>query len=76
MIDKESDNHIRQRAYAIWENAGRPAGEADAHWHQAKEELLEEREAALDEAIDESFPASDPPSMAQPAPSRIDKDRL
>ena len=31
---------------------------------------VEHREALLDEALKESFPASDPPSMAQPRPRR------
>jgi hypothetical protein len=30
------------------------------------QKLRAEREAALDEALDESFPASDPPSMSEP----------
>ena len=32
----------------------------------ARYECREHREALLDEALDESFPASDPPSMARP----------
>jgi len=33
------------------------------------------REAALDEALDNSFPASDPVSIEQPAPPAADRDR-
>ncbi len=31
-------------------------------------------EAMLDEALDESFPASDPPAMTDPAPGRRKRD--
>lgn len=31
--------HIRQRAYEIWEQEGRPEGHADAHWFRAELEL-------------------------------------
>ncbi len=30
---------IRERAYALWEEAGRPDGRADEHWRQAAREL-------------------------------------
>ena len=30
---------IRQRAYEIWEQAGRPAGEHTEHWERAKREI-------------------------------------
>ncbi len=40
-----------------------------------KTEKLEEphEENKLDDALDDSFPASDPPSMTQPPPSKSDK---
>ena len=31
---------IRQRAYAIWEEEGRPQGREWSHWAQASEEIL------------------------------------
>jgi hypothetical protein len=34
---------IRERAHAIWEREGRPEGEAEAHWIQAREELRRPR---------------------------------
>lgn len=33
------DEDIRQRAYDLWEAAGRPDGSHEHHWHQAREEL-------------------------------------
>lgn len=32
-------NAIRRRAYEIWERAGRPHGEDQAHWFEAQAEL-------------------------------------
>lgn len=33
------EQHIRQRAYEIWEQAGRPDGREDEHWAQALREI-------------------------------------
>ena len=30
---------IRQRAYELWEDSGRPAGGAEEFWHRAEQEL-------------------------------------
>ena len=38
-MDQDYENHIRARAYSIWEAAGRPDGEHESHWHQAMKEL-------------------------------------
>ena len=35
----ELDHEIRQRAHGIWEQEGRPAGRAEAHWAMASAEL-------------------------------------
>lgn len=37
--DHPSDEHVRIRAYMIWEREGRPDGHALAHWIKAKEEI-------------------------------------
>ncbi len=37
-MDDKSEK-IRQRAYAIWEQEGRPPGRDHVHWHRAKEEI-------------------------------------
>jgi hypothetical protein len=36
----ELDAQIRQRAYAIWEESGRPEGCERQHWEQAAREVL------------------------------------
>ena len=33
------EHHIRQRAYEIWEQEGRPDGRQDEHWAQACQEI-------------------------------------
>ncbi len=34
-----TDEQIRSRAHQLWEEAGRPEGQADQFWHQAEREL-------------------------------------
>jgi hypothetical protein len=55
---------VRERAYFLWERAGRPVGRADEFWQQALDEdaRVAEEEQRIDEEAQESFPASDPPS--------------
>jgi hypothetical protein len=38
MID--SDQLIRERAYHLWLQDGCPEGQADFHWHVAREQVL------------------------------------
>jgi hypothetical protein len=47
------ESRIRQRAYEIWERAGRPEGRHGEHWAQAAQELAAEPEGgAASEALD------------------------
>ena len=71
-----TEQRIRDRAYALWQEAGRPEGRDHEFWHQAEaEENAAPTEGAnattglgsmdvisndLDESGEESFPASDP----------------
>ena len=41
------DQIVRDRAYSLWEQAGRPDGRADEHWQLAQEQHLQERAYAL-----------------------------
>jgi hypothetical protein len=54
------EDRIRLRAYQIWRDAGCPDGAANEHWLVA--EAQEAEDAEVDEASEDSFPASDPPS--------------
>jgi prophage tail gpP-like protein len=38
----ERDHQIRERAYLLWERAGRPHGVGDEFWHQAAAEIAGE----------------------------------
>lgn len=39
-ITDKTNNAIRERAYHIWESAGRPDGRADEHWQQAMHDVI------------------------------------
>jgi Protein of unknown function (DUF2934) len=41
------DQVVRERAYLLWEQAGRPDGCADDFWHQAQRQRFCERAYAL-----------------------------
>jgi Protein of unknown function (DUF2934) len=41
----DSEQRIRERAYAIWEQEGRPDGREHAHWERARSLLETEAEA-------------------------------
>lgn len=38
-MDDNRHEAISRLAYDKWENAGRPVGEHERHWHEAEEEL-------------------------------------
>jgi hypothetical protein len=46
MID-DREQEIRERAYAIWERDGCPAGVAEDHWHEAAREVNGPQEASV-----------------------------
>jgi len=41
------DQSIRDRAYLLWEQEGRPEGQADEYWHRARKLHLQERAHSL-----------------------------
>jgi Protein of unknown function (DUF2934) len=78
-MDAAWQQQVRERAYAIWQREGSPAGSAEQFWLMAEEELLAQGQSRPDvsasalaeppasqdwveEASDESVPASDPPA--------------
>ncbi len=38
-MEKDRETRIRERAYEIWERAGRPLGQQLEHWDQAVREI-------------------------------------
>ena len=76
-MDQTRDQRIRERAYALWEKEGSPGGRAEEFWERARLMLDAENsqsavggslpasvsDKATDEAIEDTFPASDPPSF-------------
>jgi hypothetical protein len=56
---------VRERAYRLWEQEGRPEGQERAHWHEA------ERQVMLEAGLGEPSPAGDrpePPRDERPEP--------
>jgi Protein of unknown function (DUF2934) len=60
---------IRDLAHSLWEQRGKPEGEAEQHWFEA-ERLLGAQPRTdnqrVDESVRESFPASDAPASGGP----------
>jgi Protein of unknown function (DUF2934) len=56
------EERIRRRAYELYlQRGGQPGSELE-DWLQAEEEIRRAGEQAIDEASEESFPASDSPA--------------
>lgn len=73
MTPDDRESRIRERAHRIWESEGRPDDRDQVHWEIATRIIDEEDAAAgatvedkLDEAVEDTFPASDPPAMTEP----------
>ena len=78
---QEQEQRIRERAYYLWQKEGSPEGQDATFWERAR--LLEEaehqdpgttplgersaEEARVDDAVAETFPASDPPAFTPAA---------
>jgi Protein of unknown function (DUF2934) len=56
------EERIRLRAEELYRRRGNRPGSAKEDWARAEKEILEEEKRAIDEASEDSFPASDPPS--------------
>jgi hypothetical protein len=56
------EERIRSRAYELYVLRGNESGSELDDWLQAEEEIRRATEQAIDEASEESFPASDPPA--------------
>ncbi len=58
-----TQEHIKARAYQIWESQGRPLGRDLDHWTQAETEMLGDPAPATD-AITAAEPVADPKRSA------------
>jgi hypothetical protein len=52
VVDKWREDRVRERAFEIWEQAGRPDGNSTAHWLHAEAEIDAVQLAALEHACD------------------------
>ena len=68
------EDQVRQRAYQLWEQEGRPEARSDEFWFRAMQEIrgtagvdgsspAPETADEVDLDGEQSFPASDPPSF-------------
>jgi Protein of unknown function (DUF2934) len=58
----EREERIRRRAYELFLRRGKVPGHELDDWLQAEEEILRRQDGIVDEASEESFPASDSPA--------------
>ena len=59
---KSREARIRLRADKLYGRRGNRPGSALDDWLLAEKEIRDDEEHAIDEALEESFPASDPPA--------------
>ncbi|TGP57374.1 DUF2934 domain-containing protein [bacterium M00.F.Ca.ET.230.01.1.1] len=57
---------IQSRAYEIWQRSGKPGGQHEEHWHQAREEIEREDEGE-DKGLREQPGAALPGAVTIPA---------
>jgi len=81
MSPNDREARIRERAHRIWQSEGCPEDRSDVHWDIAARIIDEEdaaaaaeppAEAAIDAALADTFPASDPTVMQEPTTSIAD----
>jgi hypothetical protein len=60
----DSDREIRERAYRLWEEAGRPAGRSEEFWFLAQQEMYGGAATSDGPEGAELPPAEEPPLVA------------
>lgn len=65
MVDSgNTEQRIKERAYAIWERAGQPDGQAGEHWAEAEREIRNEQEHSSGPAPGEATGNADAPTRS------------
>lgn len=72
VVEQDALTHIRESAYYHWQAAGCPCGDGHEFWLAAEREYLDAHAMpdpsgtgdVVQEASEESFPASDPPARS------------
>lgn len=66
------ETEIREKAYSIWEDAGRPDDAHEAHWQQATDQLNANRSAGdlASEGVETSVVPPEPVPQSIPVDSR------
>ena len=62
-MEKPNEEAIRDRAYALWVEAGSPEGDEQRFWHEAERQLSREGE------LDTSAPDADTPPVPAGLPN-------
>jgi hypothetical protein len=70
-MEDDREQTIRQRAYTIWEEEGRPQGEDMRHWLRAWQELSASDSAANDASALNSPDAGAAAAEPSPIPSGV-----
>jgi hypothetical protein len=69
MSKQPNEEAVRELAYRLWEQRGRPHGRSEEDWFAAEKRLAGDSGASsrgVDESVKESFPASDAPASNLP----------
>lgn len=48
----QDDDKIRQRAYQLWEDQGRPEGKHEDHWRQASNESGQDKDRPQEDPVE------------------------
>ena len=70
MNEAEKEERIRARAYALWEQQGRPEGRQSENWDQARREIEQEDADGLRSTVTETIGLAVGAEPVEPKPRR------